>query len=60
MAVGLYCVLTQHDFDGKQEDLIREIEALGAELKRSQEELDKSHIEVSLHNFAFPHAHLLQ
>ncbi|KAM7389764.1 hypothetical protein PAMP_023722 [Pampus punctatissimus] len=44
----LYCELTQHDFDGNQEqsDLMRENEALEAKLKRSQEELDKSHIET--------------
>lgn len=48
-------VLTQHGFDGKQEqsDLMREIEALGEELKRAQGELDKSHADVSLHNFHF-------
>ena len=28
---------------------MREIEALRAELKRSQEELDQSHVDVSLH-----------
>ena len=55
-----YCVLTQHHFGGKQEqsDLMREIEALEAELKRSQEQMDKSHVEVSLHNFACLDAHL--
>lgn len=31
-----------------------EVEALGAELKRSQEELDEVHFKVSL-NFHFPH-----
>lgn len=31
---------------------MREIEALGAELKRSQDELDKSHVDVSLHHCA--------
>ncbi|XP_039976514.1 plectin-like [Xiphias gladius] len=30
----------------EQSDLMREIEALGAQLKRSQEELDKSHVET--------------
>ncbi|KAI3351181.1 hypothetical protein L3Q82_005740 [Scortum barcoo] len=37
-----------HGFDGKQEqgDLMREIEALAAELKRSKEELDKSHVDT--------------
>ncbi|KAF7667605.1 hypothetical protein LDENG_00053290 [Lucifuga dentata] len=30
----------------EQSDLMREIEALGAELKRSQEELDKAHLET--------------
>lgn len=34
---------------------MREIEALGAELKRSKDELDKSHVDVSLHNFPFLH-----
>lgn len=28
---------------------MREIEGLGAELKRSQDDLDKSHVDVSLH-----------
>lgn len=49
------CELTQNGFDGEQEqsDLMREIEALGAQLKRSREELDKSHVEVSLDIFPF-------
>lgn len=37
---------------------MREIEALGAKLKKSQEELDKCHIQVSWHKFAFPYEHL--
>lgn len=37
--------------NGKQEpsDLMRELEALGAELKRSHDELDKSRVDVSPH-----------
>lgn len=40
-------------FDGnqKQSDLMREIEAFGAELKKSRDELEKNHLDVSLHIF---------
>lgn len=39
-------------FDGNQEqsDLMRETEALEAELKKSRDELEKNHLDVSLHN----------
>ncbi len=37
----------------EQNDLMREIEVLGEELKRSREELDKSHLDVSSRNFPF-------
>lgn len=50
--VSWLIMLNYCGFDGKQEqsDLMREIEA---ELKRSKDELDKSHVDVSLHNFPF-------
>ncbi|KAM6952967.1 uncharacterized protein PEZ65_016716 [Lycodopsis pacificus] len=43
-----HCALMQHVFDGKEEqsDLMREVEASGAELKRSRDELDKSHVDT--------------
>lgn len=37
--------------DEKQSDLLGEIEALGAELRKSREELDKTQFEVSSCNF---------
>lgn len=48
------CVITQIAFNGKQgqSDLMMEIEALRTELKRTQEELDNKHMEVSLYNFS--------
>ncbi|XP_045887270.1 rootletin-like isoform X1 [Micropterus dolomieu] len=43
-------LLMQHVFDGKQvqSDLMRETEALGAELKRSRYELEKSHVDTNM------------
>ncbi|CAK6971931.1 golgin subfamily B member 1-like [Scomber scombrus] len=42
------CPINNYKENSKQEqsDLMREIEALGAKLKKSQEELDKSHIQT--------------
>lgn len=44
-----------HGFDEsqKQNDLMRETEALGAELKQIQEEVDMRHAEVSVGSFFF-------
>ena len=49
------CEHTKKGFDEMQEqsDLMREIEALGTQLQRSREELEKSHAEVRVHNFPF-------
>lgn len=47
--------LTQYDFYEWQNasDLMREIEALGDELKKSREEVGKNHAEVNTSNYKY-------